>query len=116
MLPIIYQILFVISKPDVYKSSEQTYVIFGEAKIEDLNASAQAKAAQNFKAPAGEPAVKSVDAPAAVAGDAVDESGINPSDIELVMSQAEGSTRAQAVKALRNNKLDPVDAIMELTM
>lgn len=43
------QILFVISKPDVFKSpSSSTYVIFGEAKIEDLSAQAQNAAAQQF--------------------------------------------------------------------
>ena len=32
-------ILFVISKPDVFKSpASDTYIIFGEAKIEDLSA------------------------------------------------------------------------------
>jgi nascent polypeptide-associated complex subunit alpha len=32
-------ILFVIAKPEVYKSpASDTYVIFGEAKIEDINA------------------------------------------------------------------------------
>merc|ERR1711948_209233 len=42
-------ILFVISKPDVYKSpSSDTYIVFGEAKIEDLSAQAQASAAQQF--------------------------------------------------------------------
>ena len=36
------QILFVISKPDVYKSpASDTHVIFGEAKIEDLGAQQQ---------------------------------------------------------------------------
>jgi hypothetical protein len=31
--------LFVIAKPEVYKSpASDTYVIFGEAKIEDINA------------------------------------------------------------------------------
>jgi len=40
-------ILFVISKPDVFKSpASDTYVIFGEAKIEDINSQAQAAAAQ----------------------------------------------------------------------
>ncbi len=44
-------ILFVISKPDVFKSPvSDTYVIFGEAKIEDINAQAQAAAASAFKA------------------------------------------------------------------
>merc|ERR1711870_175713 len=42
-------ILFVISKPDVHKSpNSDTYIIFGEAKIEDLSAQAQASAAQQF--------------------------------------------------------------------
>merc|ERR1711968_5585 len=42
-------ILFVISRPDVYKSpSADTYSVFGEAKIEDLSAQAQASAAQQF--------------------------------------------------------------------
>merc|ERR1711904_302368 len=42
-------ILFVISKPDVHKSpASDTYIIFGEAKIEDLSAQAQAQAAQQF--------------------------------------------------------------------
>merc|ERR1712217_617600 len=41
-------ILFVISKPDVHKApSSDTYVVFGEAKIEDLGAQAQASATQS---------------------------------------------------------------------
>ena len=44
-------ILFVVSKPDVYKNpSSDAYVIFGEAKIEDLSQQAQMEAAQKFKA------------------------------------------------------------------
>jgi nascent polypeptide-associated complex subunit alpha len=41
----------------------------------------------------------------------VDESGIEPKDIELVMSQA-SVTRAKAVRALKNNQNDIVNAIM----
>ena len=41
----------------------------------------------------------------------VDEAGIEAKDIELVMSQANVS-RAKAVKALRNNQNDIVNAIM----
>merc|ERR1712137_369406 len=42
-------ILFVISSPDVHKSpTSDTYIVFGEAKIEDLSAQAQASAAQQF--------------------------------------------------------------------
>merc|ERR1719258_464945 len=83
-------ILFVISKPDVHKSpNSDTYIVFGEAKIEDMSAQAQASAAQNL-AGAG----PSVDA----LGDSgskesapkveeieedgeVDETGIEPKDI-----------------------------------
>lgn len=50
------QILFVISKPDVFKSpASDTYIVFGEAKIEDLSAQAQASAAEQFRQP--EPAL-----------------------------------------------------------
>lgn len=39
------QILFVINTPDVFKSpASDTYIIFGEAKIEDLSAQAQVRA------------------------------------------------------------------------
>jgi len=45
----------------------------------------------------------------------VDESGVEPKDVELVMSQA-GVNRSKAVKALKTNDGDIVNAIMELTM
>lgn len=60
------QILFVIQAPDVFKSpASDTYIIFGEAKIEDLSAQAQASAAEQFKQPpmqAPEPAQKAAGA------------------------------------------------------
>lgn len=116
-------ILFVINKPDVYKNPvSDTYIIFGEAKIEDLSQQAQVAAAEKFKDvnPAGEGAsgnpTTSV-APIAEESEdeEVDETGIEEKDIELVMSQANVS-RAKAIKALKNNKSDIVNAIMELTM
>jgi len=43
-------ILFVINKPDVYKSpNSDTYIVFGEAKIEDLGQHAAQLAANQFK-------------------------------------------------------------------
>ncbi|EPQ18076.1 NAC-alpha domain-containing protein 1 [Myotis brandtii] len=45
----------------------------------------------------------------------VDEAGLELRDIELVMAQANVS-RAKAVRALRDNQSDIVNAIMELTM
>ncbi|MFQ6662526.1 hypothetical protein Gotur_030346, partial [Gossypium turneri] len=45
-------ILFVISNPDVFKSlASDTYIVFGEAKIEDLSSQLQTQAAEQFKAP-----------------------------------------------------------------
>ncbi|KAI8482993.1 hypothetical protein Bbelb_392930 [Branchiostoma belcheri] len=104
-------ILFVITKPDVYKSpASDTYIVFGEAKIEDLSQQAQMAAAEKFKAPE----MSTVPEPGKITT-AVDDSGVEPKDIELVMSQANIS-RAKAVKALKNNNNDIVNAIMELTM
>ena len=45
----------------------------------------------------------------------VDASGVEPKDIELVMTQAAVS-RSKAVKALKSADGDIVSAIMELTM
>jgi nascent polypeptide-associated complex subunit alpha len=105
------QVLFVISTPDVFKSpASDTYVIFGEAKIEDLSQQAAQSAAQDaFKA---DRFAKSAATPAAEEGP-VDETGMNAKDIELVMAQANVS-RAQAVKALKENGNDIVTAIMVL--
>ena len=119
-------ILFVISKPDVFKSpASDTYIIFGEAKIEDMSAQAQSAAAEQFKAPDVSEAQAATAGAAAVADaepkieeadeDDQDETGLEPKDIELVMNQA-GVTRAKAVKALKNQNSDIVNAIMELTM
>merc|ERR1712123_348600 len=114
-------ILFVITKPDVYKNpSSDTYIVFGEAKIEDLSQQAQMEATNKFKA-AEVPQVPDagVAAAQAVAEDDDDEEveadGVEEKDIELVMSQANVS-RGKAVKALKNNTNDIVNAIMELTM
>ncbi|RMX67098.1 hypothetical protein DD238_003790 [Peronospora effusa] len=113
--------LFVISKPDVFKSTvSETYVIFGEAKIEDLNAQAQSMAAQQFKAPSEEVPVADTSAPVVEVlndddDENVDDSDIDAKDIQLVMSQA-GVSKGKAVAALRSNDNDIVNAIMELTM
>ncbi|MBA0744448.1 hypothetical protein Gogos_007071 [Gossypium gossypioides] len=114
-------VLFFISKPDVFKSpNSETYVIFGEAKIEDLSSQLQTQAAQQFRMPdIGSLAAKpdtstAAAAPADEEEEEVDETGVEPRDIDLVMTQA-GVSRAKAVKALKSNNGDIVSAIMELT-
>ncbi|OQD75830.1 hypothetical protein PENDEC_c006G01428 [Penicillium decumbens] len=125
-------ILFVVNQPDVYKSpNSNTWIIFGEAKIEDLNAQAQASAAQQLAAAeaAGDHAGHDHDhdhsdlgkAPEPKKdeeeddGEEVDESGLEAKDIELVMAQANVS-RKKAVKALRENDNDIVNSIMALSI
>merc|ERR1712228_282213 len=118
-------ILFVIAKPDVYKNpASDTYIVFGEAKIEDLSQNAQMEAASKFTAAADPPQPTDTlgqgtvtSPPAAIPEDdeEVDATGVEAKDIELVMSQANVS-RSKAIKALKNNTNDIVNAIMELTM
>ena len=126
-------VLFVINKPDVFKSpTADTYVVFGEAKSEDLSSASQAAAAKQFRQPdaagmaaaaGGMPAMgqappesadDDVPALAAPEEEELDETGVEGKDIELVMSQA-GCTRAKAVKALKENDGDLVNSIMSLT-
>ncbi|KAL6649930.1 hypothetical protein ACP70R_014154 [Stipagrostis hirtigluma subsp. patula] len=111
-------ILFVISKPDVFKSpNSDTYVIFGEAKIEDLSSQLQTQAAEQFKAPDLSQMISKPETSGLGQEDndeVVDETGVEPKDIELVMTQASVS-RAKAVKALKAANGDIVTAIMELT-
>merc|ERR1712117_36681 len=104
-------ILFVINRPDVYKSpASDTYIVFGEAKIEDLSQQAQMQAAEKFKTPEN-PIGLGGENPNTIAetipeeseeGGEVDETGVEAKDIELVISQANVS-RSKAVKALKNN-------------
>lgn len=123
-------VLFVIHKPDVFKSpNAETYVVFGEAKSEDQSAVSQAAAAKQFQAQQAAAAMPQAPmgggaAAAAAGGDddddvpdleeAVDETGVEAKDIELVVSQA-GCSRAAAVKALKDNDGDLVNSIMSLT-
>ncbi|OXB53120.1 hypothetical protein ASZ78_012736, partial [Callipepla squamata] len=103
-------ILFVITKPDVYKSpASDTYIVFGEAKIEDLSQQAQLAAAEKFKVQ-GE-AVSNIQENTQTPTVQEESEEEEVKDIELVMSQANVS-RAKAVRALKNNSNDIVNAIM----
>ncbi|MCJ1455743.1 GAL4 enhancer protein [Mycoblastus sanguinarius] len=126
-------ILFVINQPDVYKSpSSNTWIIFGEAKIEDLSSQISDSALKNM-APSGdaggdahaghnhaaegkgkaiEEAKKEDEEDD---GEEVDDSGLEAKDIELVMAQASVS-RKKAVKALNENDNDIVNSIMALSV
>lgn len=99
--------------------------VFGEAKIEDLNASAQAAAAQQLASQTAEHdhAGHSHDHKHGEEhkeeeeddGEEVDAEGIEDKDIELVMTQASVS-RKRAIKALKENDNDIVNSIMALSV
>ncbi|XP_048385010.2 uncharacterized protein LOC125451648 [Stegostoma tigrinum] len=114
-------ILFVITKPDVFKSPvSDIYIVFGEAKIEDLSQQAHKAAAEKFKVPIEHATLVPETTPTLTIKEEseeeeLDETGLEARDIELVMAQANVS-RGKAVRALRHNKNDIVNAIMELTM
>ncbi|CCC07753.1 hypothetical protein SMACR_01320 [Sordaria macrospora] len=120
-------ILFVINNPEVYKSpNSNTYIVFGEAKIEDLNASAQAAAAQQLASQSAEhdhaghsheheEEGKAKEEEEEDDGEEVDAEGIEDKDIELVMTQANVS-RKKAIKALKENDNDIVNSIMALSI
>jgi len=126
-------VLFVLPSPDVYKSpNSDCYLVFGEAKIEDVNSHAQLSAAQQLaqsggavappleKSPAGADADDDDDMPELEAPEGevdegeVDETGLDPGEINLVMQQV-GCSKAKAVKVLRDNGGDIINAIMAAT-
>ncbi|KAK7425831.1 GAL4 enhancer protein [Neonectria magnoliae] len=132
-------ILFVINNPEVYKSpNSNTYIVFGDAKIEDVNAAAQQAAAAQLAASGaedhsghdhGEPS-KAVEAAEtkkddddeeeddedeSESEDEEDADDLEDKDIELVMTQANVS-RKKAVKALKENDNDIVNSIMALSI
>ncbi|ELW69300.1 Putative nascent polypeptide-associated complex subunit alpha-like protein [Tupaia chinensis] len=81
-----------LTEPDVYKSpASDTYIVLGEAKIEDLSQQAQLAAAEKFKVQ-GE-AVSNIQENTQTPTvqeeseeEEVDETGVQVTDIELVMS------------------------------
>lgn len=99
----------------MFKSpNSDCYIVFGEAKIEDLNQQAQAnalaqQAAQEAQAQEGQASVEDSEAGKKPEveedeGD-VDETGVESKDIDLVVEQTSCS-RGKAVKALKANNGD----------
>lgn len=116
--------VFTIAAPDVFEKNG-AYVVFGEARqgggagattqaqqaqaIQQLAALAKADG-NGVEMPAADSA-PSVEEPTETA---VDETGLEAKDIDLVVTQASCS-RAKAIQALRDNDGDLVNAIMSLT-
>ena len=111
-------VCFYVQSPDVYKSkNSDIYVVFGVVRVDDMsqNNALQQAAAQKFQAeePKEEPKKEEAAPAEPAAEEAVDETGLNPDDISFVMEQTQ-CTRAAAVKALRENDNDMINAVMAL--
>jgi nascent polypeptide-associated complex subunit alpha len=108
--------VYAIAIPEVFKSTNSdTHIVFGEMQVEDMAARAQQAALDQQLAEGAEVTEESAEAIEEVAeeddDEEVDATGVEEKDIELVVSQANVS-RAKAVKALKNNENDVVNAIM----
>ena len=108
---------FAIVQPEVYRfPTTNTFVMFGETQLDESSQQQQAKAAANVTsavtAEAAAPAAAAADEDDGVEEDAGD---IADKEIDIVMTQANVS-RNKAIRALKNNKGDIVNSIMELTM
>ena len=84
----------------------------------ESNALLQQAASQKFQAPEETEEKPAEEKPAeekpAEETEEVDETGINPEDVNFVMEQTK-CTRAEAVKALRENEGDMINAVMSLS-
>jgi len=120
-------VLFVVNSPEVFKSpsSENTWVIFGEAKIEDATDEALKQTAEKFATDEIPDLVESTEgksetpAAASAAPTALPtaaDGDISEAHVQLVLDQAKGATREQAIAALKASNKDVVNAIMSLTL
>lgn len=135
-------LIYAIDQPDVFRSAAGTYVVFGEAKVDDMNkriaeaqqqqaqqealAKAAGEAGEAGEAEAEDKSQESITADLERASLAnkveeeeaddgeVDESGLDAKDIDIIVEQTQVS-RGKAVKALRKHDGDMVNAIMELS-
>merc|ERR1712000_294904 len=112
-------VIFAISNPDVFKSpSSETYVIFGEVKVDDFGQQTglqQAAASLDTDADDDDIPALEEETPAATVEEVPAAEGEFPEqDIELIMKQGE-ATREQAIDALQKSNGDVVNALMELT-
>jgi nascent polypeptide-associated complex subunit alpha len=121
------KMIFAITEPEVYKNpTSDSYIVFGEARVEDSAFQAQMAAAQRMAQRAAseaaqkepshvEEAEEGTEGDEAEEGAEQDTEGLNESDIKIVMEQANVS-RFKAIKALREHDNDVVNTIMELSM
>lgn len=106
-------LIFVIDDPEVL-NLDNSYAIFGELKLEDLNKQMQMEQAKKFAAKA--PATKATGASVKEEsdGEALPAGDLTESNITMVMDHANVS-RNKAIRALKGTNDDMVQAVMALT-
>ena len=129
------KMIFAIAQPEVYKNpTSDTYIVFGEAKVEDPGFQAQMAAAQRMVQQAAAQASNNsaagvssginefanASAAAAATEEDIDDEdvnaeGLDESDIKIIMEQANVS-RSKAINSLREHDNDVVNTIMDLSM
>lgn len=125
-------VVLVVEQPEVYRTPNGSYIVFGEARVQtqDYQQQLAALTGQNGEAAASgaEKTPEAIQADLAANVDKltvaeededvpdaeVDTSGLDEETIEMVMDQANVS-RAKAAKALRENKGDLVNSLLQLT-
>ena len=118
--------IFVINDPEVLRAADggNSFVCFGEIKIDDPNQRLQQAEAKRFaeqnaaqqaaKTDAGN-AVKAEEPKTAAADEApADEDGVTTDHINMVMEHT-GCTRNEAIGALKESNNDMINAVMKLT-
>jgi nascent polypeptide-associated complex subunit alpha len=139
-------IIFTIDNPDVYKNpSTGTYIVFGEAKVNNQGgdmaqrlaalqqaagagqadpAAAAAAAAQEGSAPSKDPSAIQADLEAAVAQTSINDTEVDEANVDAtglseddikLVMDQANASRGKAVAALKKNNSDIVNTIMELT-
>merc|ERR1719253_448178 len=107
-------LIFVIDDPEVL-NIDSSYAIFGELKLEDMNRQSQMEQAKKFAAQApAQPKAKAAVADAKDDGEPLNEDGLTPNHITMVMDHANCSRNA-AIRVLRETNDDMVQAVMKLT-
>ena len=110
--------LIAFDQPDVYHLGN-TYVVFGDAKVEDLNqAMKEAHSASQFRSAPPNPqstGTDETDANKETEGEDENNEEYPAKDIEMCMSQANCS-REKAIETLKKNNGDVVNSIMELSV
>merc|ERR1711920_1123114 len=121
--------IFVINDPEVLKSADggNSFVCFGEIKIDDPNQRLQQAEAKRFAEQNAAQQAQKLAENATNAGskpeaakkseaneEAANEDGLTPGHINMVMEHT-GCTRNEAIGALRESNDDMINAVMKLT-